>query len=298
MGNVLSVENVVKHFGPNLVLNKASFQLGEGEIVGLIGKNGAGKTTLMKGILGLLQFDQGDVRFLGEANYMNSPEMMDELGYLIDCRLYDHLSASDNIVIQWRYSGRPTGEKMVLKIKETLAFVGLKNSKKKVSEFSFGMKQRLGLALAIIGEPKLLILDEPFVGLDPIGIKAFKDYLYTLTRDQKMAVLMSSHQLTEINDLCNRYLVLDNGTLSDYQKGENKQIKFSFKQTNSSQLQMFSQKYKKQICVTEEYMILDSKGIDYDKLFKDFLQAGLEIYDIETSDDSLNKLFEERPNRP
>lgn len=291
MDNVLSVENVAKHFGPNLVLDKASFHLGEGEIVGLIGKNGAGKTTLMKGILGLLQFDQGDVRFLGKSNYVNSPEMMDELGYLIDCRLYEQLSASDNIAIQWRYSGRPTGGLMEIKIKETLAFVGLKNIKKKVSEFSFGMKQRLGLALAIIGEPKLLILDEPFVGLDPMGIKAFKDYLYTLTRDKNMAVLMSSHQLTEINDLCSRYLVLDNGALSDFQKNENKVIKFFFRKANPDQLQILSEKYVGLISLSEEY-------IHYEGLFNDFLQAGLEIYDIETTDESLNKLFQERPNRP
>lgn len=153
------------------------FSAGRREIVGLIGKNGAGKTTLMKGLLGLLQFDQGTIRFLDNAEYVNNPIMMDDLGYLIECRLYDHLSASENIGIHWRYSGRPADDEMKSKIKETLAFVGLKDSRQKVSAFSFGMKQRLGLALAIISEPKLLILDEPFVGLDPVGIKAFKEYL-------------------------------------------------------------------------------------------------------------------------
>ena len=293
MKNILSVHGVSKIFNNNKVLNNNSFNIKEGEIVGLVGRNGAGKTTLMKGILGLVNLNTGTVSYLGDEKYINNSKLMDSLGYLIDCKFYEDLNAADNITIQWLYSGRKNDQQMSQKIDEVLSFVGLENNSKRVSEYSFGMKQRLRLALALIGEPKLLILDEPFVGLDPIGIKTFKEYLSKLTKDKKLAVLMSSHQLSEIENLCTRYLYLENGRIMEYEGYKTKEIKFSFYSTNKDNLAFLIKKYQEDISIINNQIILhQSNSYSYNDLFYDFLELGIEIQSIDLEINSINELFE------
>lgn len=225
MNYLLEVKNINKRFDNHTVLEDISFQIKPGEIVGLVGRNGMGKTTLMKCILGLIKIDTGEISFQGEVGYHTNKNMMDQIGYLLDCKLFENLNAYENIKIQEWYKGErysKAEEKKV--IEDILNLVDLKNDKKKVKQYSFGMKQRLGLALALMGDTKLLILDEPFVGLDPVGIQTIREFILKVSRERKMAVLISSHQLSEIEDICERYLFISDRQLTNYKNDDRKKV--------------------------------------------------------------------------
>lgn len=225
MNSLLTVKNINKKFGDHTVFEDVSFQIRPGEIVGLVGRNGMGKTTLMKCILGLIKIDSGEISFKGETGYHTDKAMMDEIGYLLDCKLFENLNAYENIKIQEWYKGQRYGKAEEKKVIENiLNLVDLKNDKKKVKQYSFGMKQRLGLALALLGDTKLLILDEPFVGLDPVGIKTIREFILKVSRERKMAVLISSHQLSEIEDICERYLFISDRQLTNYKNDDRKKV--------------------------------------------------------------------------
>lgn len=222
---LLEVKSINKKFGNHIVLQDVSFQIKQGEIVGLVGRNGMGKTTLMKCILGLMKTDSGEIKFKGKTEYYADKNMMDEIGYLLDCKLFENLNAYENIKIQEWYKGvhySKAEEKAV--IDNVLNIVELENDKKKVKNYSFGMKQRLGLALALLGDTKLLILDEPFVGLDPVGIQTIRNFIFKISRERKMAILISSHQLSEIDGICERYLFLSDKQLTNYKIDDRKKI--------------------------------------------------------------------------
>ena len=225
MSCLLEVKNVNKKFGEHTVLENVSFQMKPGEIIGLVGRNGMGKTTLMKCILGLIKIDSGKITFRGKTEYFTNKAMMDEIGYLLDCKLFENLNAYENIKIQEWYKGKHYNKKEEKRVIENiLNLVDLKNDKKKVKQYSFGMKQRLGLALALMGDTKLLILDEPFVGLDPIGIKTIREFIFKVSRERKMAILISSHQLSEIEGICDRYLFISDRQLTNYKNDDRKKI--------------------------------------------------------------------------
>lgn len=224
MNSILEVSNLKKSYNNNLILSNVSFHIAQGEIVGLIGRNGAGKTTLMKAILGLIRTDEGEIAYDGNKDYKSNKHLMNSIGYLLDCRFFEYLNAYDNLKIQEMYYGSKLNKvELDKRIIETLNFVELKNDKKKVKDYSFGMKQRLGLALALFHDTKLLILDKPFVGLDPIGIEKFKSFINRISEEKRVSILISSHQLSEIEDMCKRYLIISEKTLANY---EDEEVKF------------------------------------------------------------------------
>lgn len=191
-------------------LSEVSFEIAEGEIVGLIGKNGAGKSTLMKSICKFINPTEGDILFDGKS-IRSAEGCLDDVGVLLEPVFFEHMSAYDNLAYYLSIHGK---QEYLSEIDDVLDMVGLKkNRDQKPSNFSFGMKQRLGLAQAMIGHPKRLILDEPFVGLDPVGVKELISILQELVKTNKMQVIISSHQLYELNELCSRVLVLYNGEL-------------------------------------------------------------------------------------
>lgn len=155
MEYLLETKNLNKKFKEHTVLEDVSFGIRPGEIIGLVGRNGMGKTTLMKCILGMIKIDSGEILFKGKSQYFSERSKMHEIGYLLDCRLFENMNAYENIKIQEWYRGRhysKTEEKQV--IEDVLHLVDLENDKKKVKQYSFGMKQRLGLALAFFGRYK------------------------------------------------------------------------------------------------------------------------------------------------
>ena len=195
---MISGTGLTKQYGGITVLNKVTVYCNSGEICGLLGANGAGKTTLFKILLGLVTPDAG--------NISKDAQSLKSVGGIIEKpALYDYLSAADNVRIFCGIQGLPTHKAA---IRDHLERVGLPLDRNDpVANFSMGMKQRLGIAIALLNNPACLILDEPFTGLDPMGV--IKD----LTNQFQLAVFLSSHMLDDLNVLCNRLYVLSKGSI-------------------------------------------------------------------------------------
>lgn len=209
MSRVLQVENLRKRYGRLQVLDGISFQLDAGRILGFLGANGAGKSTTLRILLSLVRPDSGSFRILDQGFPGGSREVYGQVGALIErADLFLQLSARENL----RLLGVMQGVRDASRIDQVLARVGLADrANDRVSRFSHGMKQRLGLAQAILHRPRLLILDEPATGLDPAGMREMRTLIHDLARDEGMAVLFSSHLLTEVEQLADRVLIIDRG---------------------------------------------------------------------------------------
>lgn len=205
MKTIVDVNSVEKSYGSTQVIKHCSFKIYEGEIYGLLGINGAGKTTLMKMILGLQQIDRGSIYVLGEEVRSNA-EYLSNIGSVIENpTFYEHLNAGELLSMHLSYMQKKAD------ISEALHLVGLENAdKKRISEYSLGMKQRLGLARAIIHHPKLLILDEPLNGLDPVAIAEMRGLMRKLT-NEGMSILLSSHIIEEVRHTADRIGILSDG---------------------------------------------------------------------------------------
>lgn len=211
MNTILEVRHLQKTFGRHEVLKDINFTVGKGKIVGLLGKNGSGKTTLMKSVLGLLNHS-GEVYFEGKILDTRDTQVMNRIGVLVDTAFFEDLTAFDNLKILLLSTPHRSNRTIKKDIMEWLEFVGLaENAGERVKGFSFGMKQRLALAQALMNEPKLLILDEPFVGLDPLGIVLVKERLAELCKEKQVAIIFSSHQLAEVEELSEELVVIEEG---------------------------------------------------------------------------------------
>ena len=193
---IIETKNLTKVYGEQKAVNSVNLHIEKGSIYGLLGRNGAGKTTLMKTILGFIFKDSGEIKFLNDQSYSNKHELMSKIGFLVDTRLYENLTAEENIQIQILYRNLKNEKETWDRANYLLELVGLKGVKKKVSDYSFGMKQRLSLTLALLGDVKLLILDEPFVGLDPNGINGVKKFIKEIVEKEEIALPVSYTHLT------------------------------------------------------------------------------------------------------
>lgn len=207
---VLELKNVSKSFGKRKVIDNISLKVNSGEIFGFLGPNGSGKTTTIKMILRLIDSDDGEIKVNGFDNRKQFEQAMECIGAIVENPdMYKYMSGIDNLKLHARI--RNIDEK---RIAEVLEMVGLKDrAKDKVGKYSLGMKQRLGLALTLLHNPKVLILDEPTNGLDPAGIKQLRDILKKISHEENVAVFVSSHILTEMQQMCDRVAVLDNGKI-------------------------------------------------------------------------------------
>ena len=216
---LLQVQNVTKQYGEKIALNDFSMDICQGEIVALIGENGAGKTTLLNIICGYSKPSAGQVQYKGK-NIVANPLITREFGVLIEPQFLDYISAEENL----RLLSQLTNQKQDTRIKELLEKTELYGSrKKKVKEFSFGMKQRLGLCQCLFTEVGFLILDEPFVGLDPIGKELFKQTILDMAHKQNVPVLFSSHDLDDVDEICDRVVMISKGNKQLDQPLEHKQ---------------------------------------------------------------------------
>ena len=291
MKKILEIKNLQKSYNKKKVLDIDSLAIEEGAIYGLIGKNGAGKSTLMKLILGLVRKDGGEIRVFGqEVSSKNQKDLNKNLGALIESpSFYDHLSGYENLEIICELKGIDKGE-----ISKTLDLVGLNNvGKKKARDYSLGMKQRLGIAIALIGSPKLLILDEPINGLDPQGIEEMRNLFKNIVKNTSTSILISSHILDEIEKISTHIGILKegkltyNGSLEDYRKLHPPFISI---QTSDN---------KKALGLLDlPYASIEGKKIILGKLSNkeiseivNFLHGKVDIYRIEEEKESLEKLF-------
>lgn len=208
---VLELKNVSKSYGKRKVIDDISLEVKEGEIFGFLGANGSGKTTTIKMILRLIDLDSGKITVNGYDTKKQFEKAMECIGAIVENPdLYKYMSGLENLKLHARI--RKVSAK---RIEEVLELVDLKErAKDKVGKYSLGMKQRLGLALTLLHNPKVLILDEPTNGLDPAGIKKLRDILKEISHKEGVAVFVSSHILSEMQLMCDKVAVLDNGKIA------------------------------------------------------------------------------------
>ncbi len=207
---IVSVEGLSKKFGDFQAVKDVSFQVHRGDVFGFLGPNGAGKSTTIRCLLSLISPDQGKVSLFGKSFQMNRREILSNVGSIIEKPdFYRYLSAEKNLEIFARISGAEVSKK---EIQEMLDFVGLGDrGKHKVKGFSHGMKQRLGIAQTLLHKPDLIILDEPTTGLDPQGIVEVRNLILRLKNEQNKTIILSSHQLAEIELISNRMVIINQG---------------------------------------------------------------------------------------
>lgn len=207
---VIKLENVNKAYGKHQVLKNVNMQVNRGDIYGLVGRNGAGKTTIFKMILGLSEVNSGLVSITGSTNKKELQKNRGKIGFLVGCRFYTYLNAERNLKYFATVKGIPRKQRKK-EIARVLEIVGLKGVKKPVKSYSLGMQQRLGIANAILGNPEILILDEPTNGLDPQGIADVRNLVKKLRDEFGMTVIISSHILGELEHTADRFGIVNEG---------------------------------------------------------------------------------------
>ena len=291
---VLECKNLNKKIGKKQILENVSFQIQEGDILGFIGPNGAGKTTTIKLILGLQSITEGKVSINSYDIEKQFTKAIEKVGAIVENPdLYMYLSGYENLkLIANMYQNINQ-----TRIDEVVKLVKLENRiRDKVSKYSLGMRQRLGIAQAILHKPNLLILDEPTNGLDPEGIKEMRELLVSLAQKEKMAILISSHNLAELDNLCNKVCIIKNGKIietSDIEsikKQENKQIKI----LEVSDTKKVKQLFPKAVIIKENQFKIDIPKEEIPELVVKLVENQIKIYEVKEEEKSLEQAFFEK----
>ena len=291
MKKILEIKNLKQSYNGKKVLDIDYLEIEESSIYGLIGKNGAGKSTIMKIILGLVKKDEGTIKAFGyELNLKSQKDLNKNIGAIIENpSFYDHLTGYENLEIISSLKGIKKDE-----ISKTLELVGLKNvEKKKTREYSLGMKQKLAIAMALIGKPKLLILDEPINGLDPQSIEEMRNLFKNIIKNTSTSILISSHILDEIEKIATHIGILKhgkltyNGSLEEYRKLHPPFISISTSDNKKAieLLDLDTDKIKGKKIILGKLSNIDIADI------VNFLHGKVSIYRIEEEKESLEKLF-------
>lgn len=289
---VLKCENLHKNFRKKQILKDVSVEAYEGDILGFIGPNGAGKTTTIKLILGLQSITQGKVSINGYDIEKEFTKAISRVGTIVENPdLYMYLTGYQNLkLISNMYKGITNQ-----RIDEVVKLVGLENRiKDKVSKYSLGMRQRLGIAQAILHRPNLLILDEPTNGLDPEGIKDMRELLVKLAKEEHMAVFISSHNLAELENFCNKVCIIKNGVVVetsdiDKVKSVSEQICQIIEVNNTKEVANILKQESK--IIDENHIKVYVKKEEVPNIIKQLVEKGLSIYSVKQEELSLEDVF-------
>lgn len=208
---MIELRGLSKRYGQTVALDGLSLTVRRGEVFGLLGPNGAGKTTTIRALLGLIKPNAGEVRIMGRPVAKGPPQVMRHVGAVVEGpAAYGYLSGRDNL----RLSAMLAGDGAERNVERLLSLVGLTDRQDvKVGAYSLGMKQRLSIAQALVGDPSLLILDEPTNGLDPRGIREVRRLIMRLAKEDRITILLSSHLLHEVQQTCDRVAIIHRGKL-------------------------------------------------------------------------------------
>ena len=271
--NMVRIANVSKSYGQQLALNQVSIPIKKGQICGLVGENGAGKTTLLRILCGLSFPTEGEIEVSKNL----------KIGSLIEApALYQNLSAFDNL----KYLGLQLGlDQLNSRVEEVLDIIGLAtvSKKKKAKNFSLGMRQRLAIGMAILDQPDFLILDEPINGLDPSGIKEIRKLLLELKEKQGMTVLISSHLLSELEQIADYFVMMSKGKVLEILEQDhlsNKMEKSIYLATNDNlRMQDVLEEEGVNYRVDKDYLVLDGENEPM-AIIQMVLRAHLEVHEI------------------
>lgn len=286
---VLEIKNIWKKLGHHVIVSDVSMNLYQGDILGFIGPNGAGKTTTIKLMLGLQVFNGGSVK-IGEFDLKKDfVSAISNVGAIIESPdLYMYMSGYENLSIAAKLYKVPKE-----RILEVAKLVGLENRiHDKVKKYSLGMRQRLGIAQAIIHKPKVLILDEPMNGLDPEGIKDLKVLLKKLANEENIAILISSHLLSELENICNRICILSKGKIiQDTNIDEIKTISVKTNyilEVSCVNLQKVLSKFE---IIDNNHIKINTNKENISNILKTLLLNDVDIYEIRKEVASLEEVF-------
>lgn len=296
MDYIIETENLSKRYGTGRSVADLNIHVAKGKIYGLLGRNGAGKTTTMKMLLGLTRPTSGEVKIWGKPLQGNEKKLLPRIGSLIESpAFYPNLTATENLDIFATLRGVPNRHAL----KDALDLVGLPYKDRKLfSEYSLGMKQRLAIALAIMHDPELLILDEPINGLDPIGIAEVRVLLRKLCEKGKKTILISSHILSEVSLLADDIGIIDKGilleeeSLAKLEEKSGKYIHFTISDTAQAARILEQVFHEKQFRIQDDHNIrLYNLTLPITKIVGVFIESGLEVSEVHTCENSLEEHF-------
>ena len=273
MDYILRTTNLVKKFGDKEVVANVNLNIKSGEIYGFLGPNGAGKTTIMKMIVNLVKPSSGEIEIFGEKLNYKSYETLKRIGSIIEYPVfYDKLTGRENLELHCEYMGY-YDKSAIDKSLNLVNLQGIEN--KAVKDFSLGMKQRLAIARAIITKPEFLILDEPINGLDPIGIKEIRNLLKMLSKEYGITILISSHILSEIEQIADTIGIINNGMLIEEVSME------SIREDNTEYVEISTKD-----CIKASYILEYDLNITNFKIVDNNL---IRIYDLKLAQNDISK---------
>ncbi|WP_408006288.1 ABC transporter ATP-binding protein [Pseudalkalibacillus sp. A8] len=290
---ILKLQNIFKSIGKKQILTDINLQVEHGEIMGLLGPNGSGKTTLIRLIVGLMKTDKGRIVINGHDLHKEFTNAITNIGAIVENpEFYEHLSGLLNLQ-QYSAMNPDISEN---RLHEVIGIVNLGEAiYDRVESYSLGMRQRLGIAQAILHRPKLLILDEPTNGLDPLGMREFREYISALRKSENVSIIIASHLLREIEDLCDRVAIIKSGEIRDVR---------SLSQNDQRTIRVFRMEVEE---ISETAQILAGMGIEakpsasgldilvdkhqIPKLVRHLANEGISIYSISPKNQSLEEAF-------
>lgn len=293
---IIETKNLTKQYGTQKSVADLNLHVQKGRIYGLLGRNGAGKTTTMKMLLGLTTPSSGEVAIWEKPLRNNEKKLLPRIGSLIESPgFYPNLTATENLRIFAILRGIPNAHA----IRDALDLVGLPYKDKKLfSQYSLGMKQRLAIALAIMHDPELLILDEPINGLDPIGIAEVRSFIRKLCDDRGKTILISSHILSEIALLADDIGIIDHGilleeeSLAELERKSNKYIHFIVSEAAQAARILECRFHEDQFTIHDDHNLrLHNLDLPVGEIVTAFVESGLTVSEAHTCEESLEDYF-------
>lgn len=292
---MIETVNLTKRYGDQTSVSSLNLHVQRGRIYGLLGRNGAGKTTTMRMLLGLTQPSAGDIRLFGEQLAGHERALLPRIGCMIESPgFYPNLTGTENLQIFARLRGVRRGA-----IQDALSVVGLPYRDKKLfAQYSLGMKQRLAIALAVMHEPDMLILDEPVNGLDPIGIAEMRAFLRKLCDERGKTILISSHILSEMALLADdigildRGVLLEEGNLAELEARADTYVRLAVSDAAQS-AQIISEVFRKPKMTLQDSgtLLLHDTSVSTAEIIRTLVQNGVDVYDAHKREDSLEDYF-------
>lgn len=293
MNTIIKTNQLTKKYGQYNAVDNVDFTLNKGEIYGLIGKNGAGKSTLIKMLMGVAHSNEGSIEINGKTSNQDLDKERNNIGFMMEASFYPYLNAFDNL----SYFARLKGITDKQEIKRALNLVELDNVKKPFKAFSMGMRQRLALANALVGNPEVIVLDEPINGLDPEGIVEIRNLIMKLNKENNQTFVVSSHILSELSLMATKFGFIEKGVLlkemSNKELHEQTQKALVIKTDDSAKtLELLKEQYP-QITINDkdEVLINEFDTNDVDKIAKKLIENDQKLYKLNPLETTLEEYF-------